>query len=181
MRNIPWQYDQEFLDDYKVKSKVIAELGFCLVSMDWIEQFARWIGDRKCVEIMAGSGALSYALQEVGVQIIATDNYSWTMKWDTWTEVEDIECTEAIRKYDNAEIYIMSWPYMNDSAHQALLTMREVNPDALMIYIGEGDGGCTADDTFHGSIEEIEDSAIDRVNDIYPRWPGIWDRLFLVR
>lgn len=33
--------------------------GFCFLSYNWIRPLAAWIGDRRCLEIMCGSGALS--------------------------------------------------------------------------------------------------------------------------
>lgn len=92
-----------------------------------------------------------------------------------------VDCIDAIEKYKDTDIFIVSWPYMDDTAHRALMKMREVNHDAIMIFIGEDSGGCTANDDFYDSIQEIDNMKINSINCIYPRWNGINDRLFLVK
>lgn len=178
------------VDTFVLRSLVIREQGFALVANNWVSRLAKWINGRKCVELMAGCGSLSYALQQNGVDIIATDNFSWetneavyenwTVNKNYWLDIENIDCIEAIEKYKDADIFIISWAYMDDTAYRALLKMREVNPSAFMIFIGEGCGGCTANDDFYNSIIEVDDMAIHMINAIYPRWNGIHDRLFLV-
>jgi hypothetical protein len=52
----------------------------------------------------------------------------------------------------------------------------ETEQPEFVLYIGEGGGGCTADDRFH----ELLDSGYDEIVccDI-PTWPGIHDRVFM--
>jgi hypothetical protein len=52
----------------------------------------------------------------------------------------------------------------------------ETEKPEFVLYIGEGWGGCTADDKFH----ELLDSGYDKIVccDI-PSWPGIHDRVFM--
>ena len=79
---------------------------------------------------MCGSGALSYALQACGVQLIATDNFSWQENasfWyeHPWTDIQLMDCLEAIREYGSrTDLVICSWPYMDDTCYQALLESR---------------------------------------------------------
>ena len=99
---------------------------------------------------MCGSGARSYALQACGVQLIATDNFSWQENasfWyeHPWTDIQLMDCLEAIREYGSrTDLVICSWPYMDDTCYQALLEMRRAIPVAQMLYIGEPAGGATA-------------------------------------
>jgi hypothetical protein len=163
------------------------EIGmFGFVSWKWINPLAEWIGKRKCLEVMAGRGWLSYALRQKGVDIIATDNFSWANsdypKWkETVTEVENIDAVEAVKKYGkDVNIIIMSWAYMDNTAFQVLKTMNEVNPDALMIYIGEGKGQSTADDMFYEHFQLVYDEVFYReVHQNYERWEGWYDRIYL--
>ncbi|MBS4199128.1 hypothetical protein KHA93_05595 [Bacillus sp. FJAT-49732] len=48
---------------------------FANVTVDWVHHLAKWIGTRKCLEVMAGYGYLARLLNYFGVDIIATDNY----------------------------------------------------------------------------------------------------------
>ena len=173
-KQIPEFYPNEMvnnfnMDRYTLRSDFIKTIGFTLISNDWIKPLSQWIGNRKCLEVMAVSGSLSFALQQQGVDIIATDDFSWKYdsSWNNdknyWTDIENIDAMEAVNKYGkDINIIIMSWPYMDDTAYRILLNMRKVNSNCIMIYIGEGMGGCTADDEFFENIQEIDDEKFER-------------------
>jgi methylase of polypeptide subunit release factors len=194
-KNIPDSYPEKMINNLNrlvSRDKLIKEMGFVLVSNDWIKPLSDWIGKRNCLEIMSGTGALSYALQKQGINIIATDDYSWKVDesnnqdfyWreKLWTEVENLDAIEAVKKYgQETNIIIMSWPYMDNTAYKVLQTMREVNPFCMMIFIGEGPGGCTADNDFFDSIKEIEDKGFINAISNYKQWLGIYDYPKLVK
>lgn len=159
---------------------------FCFVSWKWINPLAKYLNDKKCLEVMAGRGWLSYALQQKGINVKATDNFSWHNKmfplWnDTVTDVEDIDAVKAVEKYGKEIDYlIMAWAYMDNTAYQVIKKLYEVNPNVQIIYIGEGHGGCTADDDFYNHFEIIEDEDFyDNVSKNYQSWEGIHDVLLL--
>ena len=197
---------------YELRDQFIEAGGFCLVSYDWVRKLKDTIiKDGKCLEIMAGSGMLSKALKDVGCDIIATDNKAWGefphKKFNTWfrepfTDVEEIDCIDAIEKYGkDVDFIIVSWAYMDDTCYRALLKMREVNPDCLMIYIGEY-GDCCADENFTEAaesfdihwfehkkdgkepivenLEEIYDNLVE-VRKLYKQWYGIHDDIYIVK
>ncbi|NMA84055.1 MAG: hypothetical protein GX962_09355 [Epulopiscium sp.] len=185
-RIIPIKYPDFILQDFnisssKLRERLIEHMGYVLLSKIWIEALSRWIGSRRCLEVMAGTGALTCELRKCGVDIVATDNYSWK-KCNTWVHVDEIDAVEAVEKYKNVDILIMSWPpYQNDIAFEVLNKMRMVNPDCRMVYIGEEEGGCTANDKFFSLIEEIEDESFHKVKLEFQNWSGIHDRPFLIR
>lgn len=150
-----------------IRDEVIHLCGFCWLSYNWIRPLAKWIGSRRCLEIMCGSGALSYALQTCGVQVIATDNFSWLENsgcWyeRPWTNIQQMDCLDAIRTYGpQTDLVICSWPYMDDTCFQALLEMRKANPTAQMLYIGEPAGGATASKAFFKAVEAVEDGSFE--------------------
>ena len=186
-----WDFEQHKSFIWGRRSEVVSLYGFCLISYSWITPLSKWIGDRKCLEIMAGHGAFSFALQSVNTSIIATDSFEWENKYRTydfnailWTDVEKIDAVSAIRKYGkDVDIIICSWPpYNEDTATKCLLEMRKVNPNCVMLYIGEGQGGCTADDSFFETVEIVEDETFDNCfNGNYTRWCGIHDYPMLVK
>ena len=192
-KQIPEFYPNEMvnnlnMDRYTLRSDFIKTIGFTLISNDWIKPLSQWIGNRKCLEVMTGTGSLSFALQQQDINIIATDNFSWegNSNWNDnenyWTEIEHIDAIEAVEKYGkDIDIIIMSWPYMDDTAHRILQSMREVNPNCIMIFIGEGMGGCTADDEFFESIQEIEDTEFEQAVSNFKQWWGIHDYPQLVK
>ena len=167
------------------REKYVQNFGFVLYSKDWIKPLSKWIGDRPCLEIMAGSGMLSYFLSLYGVKIRATDNFSWkNTSWFIKNEfsVENLDCIEAIRKYGrDVKFVICSWPYMDNNAFLCLQEMRKVNPKCRMIYIGEGMGGCTANDNFFETAEYIDLNTFDKAVSKYSIWEGIHDNIFLFK
>jgi 16S rRNA G966 N2-methylase RsmD len=160
-------------------------LGFSLISLDWIIPLSKWIGNRKCLEVMAGSGMLSYSLQQQGISIISTDNFSWEGQWNVdknyWTGIQNIDAVKATKKYcKNVDIIFMSWPYMDSMAYKVLKTMRNVNKKCIMIYIGEDQGGCNADDKFFKNINYLECDLFYESVENFKSWYGIHDRPVLI-
>lgn len=186
-REIPQRYNEEFINSFKsIESRfeVIPKQGYPLVTWDWIDILVSFIGDSKCLEIMSGLGTISYALRQKNVDVICTDDCSWDDRWDDnkWTDVERKDAIEAIREYGTSVDYIiMSWAYMDDTAYRCLQTMRETNPNCKMIVIGEGYGGCTADDDYFENIDIIENTMVHKMNDNYQNWMGIHDYIELVK
>ncbi|MGN5650934.1 hypothetical protein [Bacillus sp. Brlt_9] len=159
---------------------------FALVSWKWINPLSEWIGERKCLEVMAGRGWLSHGLRTKGIDVIATDDFSWNgpeyiQTWtDTVTEVEKLDAIDAVKKYGTEiDILIMSWPYMDDTAYRVIKCLNEVNPKALVIYIGEKCGGCTANDEFFNSFSIIEDPKFEIAASHFQSWHLFFDKLFL--
>lgn len=59
--------------------------------------------------------------------------------------------------------------------------MREVNPDATMIYIGEWYGGATASDLFFETANCIDDDSFDIATKNYFSFFGIHDHPYLIK
>jgi len=169
-----------FYDKMISRENIIQLSAFPLISKDWLKILAEYIGNEKCLEIMAGSGMLSYGLREFGVDIIPTDNYSWKQA-NPWMDIEKMDCIDAIKKYGKERKYIiMSWPEMNDNAYKALITMRKVNPNAKMIYIGEF-GECCADENFVNEAKIVDNEFAKRINNKFLSWCGIHDLLLILQ
>jgi hypothetical protein len=168
---------------------------FSRVSRRWVEPLARFIQGAGCLEIMAGKGALAKALNDCGVQITATDDFSW--KWhrnpenkaghraeldELWFGVEEMDCVDAVRKYGIGCGFILcGWPpYRDENLHKSLLSMREVNPECRLIYIGEEKGGCSANDAFFDAARWIEDDKIfNAAAARYQNWQPMRGRIML--
>jgi hypothetical protein len=190
-RQIPYRIPRFFndnmsLDVCMLRNVVIHNLGYAMISWKWTNEVAKWINDRKCLEVMAGTGALSYALKKKGVDIITTDNFSWHLNWQgndkMYTYIENLDAIESVKKYArDVEIIIMSWCYMDDTGYRVLKQMHETNPDCIMLVIGEGHGGCTTDDNFFENLIEIKDYTFRKVQKEFFQWHGIHDYPRLVK
>lgn len=152
---------------------------YAFVSWKWVNPFVEWINGRKCLEVMAGRGWLSHALRLKGVDVIATDDYSWSNNrgWkEPLTEVIDADAVESVNLFGKQiDILIMAWPYMDNTAFKVIKRLYEVNPTAIVVYIGEGPSGCTADKEFHDHFEEVDDEKFYPVVRNYQQWYAIYD------
>lgn len=182
-------YDER-LEMFEFRHQYTKKYGFTLIDKRWISTLINTvIKDGKVLEVMGGSGYLSWALNKMGVNdIICTDNYSWANgtkpEWlnSIPFEVESLDAIEAIKKYGkDIDFLLMSWPYMDSLAYDVLMTLREVNPKATLIYIGEDYGGCTANDDFFEAVEYINRDLATEVNDVFPSFDGIHDRVYLCK
>lgn len=155
------------------------------VSWRWVLPLKEWIGNRKCLEIMSGRGWLSYALKLQGVDIIATDDFSWHkeqfQEWNnTMTDIINMDAVESVKKYGaDVDIVIVSWPTSDNTTYKALKKLYKVNPTALFVFIGEFDSYVSASNEFFDHFLEIEDERFEKAADAYQRWVTFKDRLYL--
>lgn len=152
----------------------IHHCGFALIDKVFARKLAEYIGNSKCLEIMAGLGSLSFALREQGVDIITTDNKdpSWNNCFDRsreWCSVEQIDCIEAIEKYgDEVDYVICCWPPMDCEDLEMQICEACKKHNCKIIYIGEYGDGCNFSYEFFNRITSI--GSID-----IKRWISIFD------
>lgn len=165
--------------------------GFTLMTKKWTKPLANYLKGKRVIELFAGTGSLTKVLQDEGVDIKATDNYSWCEDDEVnfynkemfWIDIEKLDCVKAIEKYNDVDYYIVSWcPYKSEDSVKALETMRKVNPNAIMIHIGEGEDGCTDCDKFFEIEQEIKDEVFEKtVANNFQRYFGIHDEIRLIK
>lgn len=158
-------------------------LGFVSPTLKWAREMKKVIGDKTVLEVAAGTGLVAKFLDSVGVKITATDNFSWYddehigATWQPYFDVKKLDFKDAIKKY-KADYLLLCWPFMNSLAREAAELFTKLNPNGLIIYIGEM-GGCTADEEFEQGIEVID--SLENVNAVYPQWSGLWDQVYLAK
>lgn len=147
------------------------------------------------VELGAGIGYWARCLRERGVDVIAYDLFG--EDWQRWFQPSRLErdgrylhnvieegaeprlWTEVLRgdvnvllKHPDRALQLV-WPtYADPFAERALQAYR----GQRVIYVGEGDGGCTGTERFHELLgrewEEIADAPV-------PQWDGLHDHLWV--
>ena len=181
---LPTEYNPIILNNLDIRNLIISLQGFSLTDDNWVFKFAKWIGNRNVLEIMSGLGVLSYGLREKGVSLISTDDYTAT-NFDfnkLWTNIEKLDALSAIERYGkDIDIIIMSWCYTDETGYECLLKMREINPNAVMIYIGEEPNKSTGSKNLYENMIQIQDKDIDKINLVYPKWNGITDKIYLIK
>lgn len=167
-----------------LREYAVFRMGFSVVTKKNCCILADIIKEHKVLEVMCGLGSYTATLRSFGVNVIATDDMSWidydTSKYQGWKhhawihDVINIDAVEAVKRYGkDVNFIIMSWPPQHsDLAYRVLQTMRVVNSDCVLIYIGEKKGGCTADDDFFDNYIYISEQfdEINKLRESYHNW-----------
>lgn len=175
-------------DSFEYRERYCAKYGYVLLSKELIDALVGYLHDKKVLSVMSGSGYLERHLKDNGVDIIATDDYSWCNRCPEYFNdakengVENMDAVEAVKKYgDWADVILLCWPYMDRGAYDVLMEMRN-HPNTIMLYEGEDIGGNTADGYFFSEADFIySDPETEKINKVLPRWCGIHDWFYLVK
>jgi hypothetical protein len=125
----------------------IIEFGYVVPTYELISTIKAM--DTKWVSVGSGLGFIEYLLHKNGIDIIATDIqkpiYNPYFRRSAYIDIVELSAYDAIKTY-NRNI-ILSWPCMdNPWAYECI---RQIKSGTKLIYIGEGFGGCTADNAFN--------------------------------
>ncbi len=105
---------------------------YCFYSKELIGELKTLIGDRTCVEIAAGDGTLARFLKDQGVNVIATDDLSWSHAIKYPENVENLDAKHALAKY-SPKVVICSWPPPGNTFERQVFLNKDVD---LYIVIG---------------------------------------------
>ncbi len=129
---------------------------WALVDQKWTQELANWIGEKECLEVMAGNGLLAKALECKGVSTLATDDKSWDDPENepfVFCDIKKLDAIEAIKVYGDCDVLIMSWPPPNVSISFDVLKVW--GSDKPIVFIGDKAGGMTACDEFYKYFKPI--------------------------
>ena len=96
---------------------------YCFYSRQLVEALAALIASRTCLEIGAGDGTLTRFLADSGVNITASDDYSWKHDYPDFVVRRDAH--EALREYA-PEVVLCSWPPAGNTFEQQVFRTRSV-------------------------------------------------------
>ncbi len=168
--------DEQFarrIAGFYLRDHFVANFSWAIPSKPAINLIKQFVDEDIVLEINAGLGLWSKLLQDEGTNIIATDPYEYKDK-TSYTTVVRADHFESINKFGNeANVLMTCWPdYNKNYAAEAL----DIFKGNKLIYIGESWGGCTADDSFHASLNKIWQL---KETEAIPQWTGLRDRLHL--
>ena len=105
---------------------------YCFYSRSLILALATLIAGRRCLEIGAGDGTLARFLQDDGVKLTATDNWSWpnSVHYPQW--VQKLDAAAALRTF-SPEVVLCSWPPARNDFERQVFKTKSVQ---LYIVIG---------------------------------------------
>jgi tetratricopeptide (TPR) repeat protein len=129
------------------------------------------------VEIGAGTGYWAGLVKNAGGDIVAFDVEPIPSKGNIWhmrakkqfAKVQLGDETET-RRFPDRTLFL-SWPPETNRCAYNALTHFTGN---RLIYVGEGEGGCTGTKEFHDLLKR-EWTLVKRMD--IPQWPGVYDQL----
>lgn len=157
------EYDREkHLTTRLVRESYVGQ-SFVLLTDEFIGSLQRLCHDfSNIVEIGAGIGWLGHWLGKYGVKIQASiDNKTWPdFPKDQYLDiVVEMDSLEYILHHPEVELFLLAWPQEDNLATRI---WQALQPGQRLLYIGEGRGGCTANNAFFDLLHghEVENNAI---------------------
>lgn len=167
---------------FMIRKEYISRFGFYLISQPFLNTCADLFQDMNILEVGAGTGFLSQQLKNLNLNISAVEqnihNNSYGFNHSYFDLIED-NAIDFLKHHSEFDLIIMSWPNYNSSfAYDILKNMR---PKQKLLYIGEGYGGCTANDQFFDLLEKrtVKLPETNLLQQYSSSWSGIHDFPFL--
>lgn len=165
---------------YLEREKLVTKYAWAVPNEEVLQEIAQY---SPLIEIGAGTGYWSRLLEDRGADIVAFDTKPPTPLPDgtsnnryckpfTYFEVR-LGGHEQVSKFPTRTLFLC-WPVMDNMSSLALSTYQ----GKYVLYIGEGNGGCTGNDNFHMQLRHhwVETKYVP-----IPQWSGIYDRLYVYR
>lgn len=152
-----------FLDvDIIVTKMYVKEYGNVILYEKFMDELVKFLEGKKVLSITSWLGVLQYHLKKRGIDIITTD---FDLLPDNNRSVIIMDTMDAVRSYGKEVDYVLcaNPPFLSDEPRYAIETMRKVNPNLVMIYIGEYRGGWNADYRFFDAVQHIRDTNADGI------------------
>lgn len=174
------------LDDMESRTSLTTKYAWAIPSnqtLVWIRDALTKAGNTRLVEIGAGSGYWAYMLGQLGIDVVCYDktllngyekNNFFDQDAHTFHPVFRGTAARAAKHPDR--VLFLCWPpYSNDMAFDALSCYE----GDWLLYIGEFEGGCCADDLFFQALAEDWEEVEVHYDMI--QWSGINDYAALYR
>ena len=172
----PFGYRSFSIERFRAREEMIETYAFSVPTHDVLKTIVQHAP--RIVELGAATGYWAKVLSDCGADVVAYDHVKPGTK-NTYFHGQEIARWFPVRHGDidtlsahEDRALLLSWPPMDDTAARAVEAWR----GGILVYVGESQGGCTADDAFFGRLEadfeEMECLAL-------PQWPGLHDYVYI--
>lgn len=175
----PMQFDRRSGREYR--ASLVRRYSWAIPSPDALLFVAQHASGAGLVEIGAGTGYWAHLLSELGVPVLAFDeapprkghrDNHWHQNTPALFPVT-IGNTRTALDHPDRSLFLCWPPYASSMAAMALGDYAEAGGTRL-IYIGEDEGGCTADPDFFSALyagwTRVAEHAL-------PQWSGMHDQI----
>lgn len=180
---------EHFSTLYTIRSFYVQNFGYSLLNEKFINDLSTYLQDKKVLDVCAGTAFLAHQLKKQNVDIVAVDKYLPEQNGygfqKTYMPIFQDDSVDYLKTLGgNFNSIIMSWPDYDTSFAREIL--EQMKPGQELIYIGEGYGGCTADDSFWDLLEQIavvDSHATDLLRTNHHSFPSIHDKptVFIIK
>lgn len=164
--------------------QVIEEFGFPIVTDALVDSLAIIGREMPILDAGCGTGYLAWELKQRGVTVLPVDPEPFTFINATpkrqWLEPVRLPAQQvAVQHPDHA--LLLSWPSLKRPWPLETLQAYTQAGGQCLILIGEGRGGCCADDTFYDWLHSGDSPWQDVVEVPMENWVGIHDHCLIYR
>lgn len=155
-----------FIREKGIFLSLVASKGiYCFYSKSLLRYLEKVINHRPCIEVAAGDGTLSLLLQERGVAIQATDNYSWAkqIRFPSW--VQKISADDALQQM-NPEVVVSCWPPPGNHFERKIFETPSVQ---TYIVLGSRSPGATGNELTYKQVKNFSRREAEEMSKaVYP-------------
>ncbi len=162
------------MDAWKARKELVSRYAWAVPCLEALEEVAK---HGPIIEIGAGAGYWASLLKQLAVDVVTYDSHPVGERVNPYHEL----CAkpwvkvlaggpEKVAEHPERTLFLCWPPYDDDMAVECL---RPYTGDTVL-YIGEGEWGCTANAAFH---DELNDSFEEERTVWLPNYDGIHDRL----
>lgn len=165
---------------YIQREVFVGKFGFVIPITEVLDAIASLVGRNSVLEVGSGSAYLASRLAARGIDIRCSDNNPVAEGENFYNfecshmPVERLSGGEAVASAPET-IILLTWPsYESDFGYEVARALR---PRDVLIYNGEGPGGCCATDAFFDELSKLEylPTESDALNDNHVQWHGVHD------
>lgn len=168
---------RSFHHAWNFRSQWVYKNCWFLLTAEVCDTLAQFLQGRHVLEVFAGSGYLGHHLRTTG-KLASYRGYDLRRYRFKGTARKNAFMA-PIKK---ADVILMTWPEYD--TNDAYRIVRKMVPGQILIYQGEGYGGCTGDDTFHEYLHDhftYLNEISDRLDEGHLRFNGINDQWHVYR
>lgn len=166
-----------FTDSYQVRCRYTGRIGWFILTTEVKEVLVNFLKGKSVLEVGSGTGYFAAHMKQGGVGDYNAVDIWDPFYWDEGTTRYFGIDGDSLDYIDNSyDVIVMNWPPYNEPfAHQVV---KKMSKGQVLIFEGEGSGGCTGDDDFFNYLDEHftpMKELDDELNEHHIRFPGIND------
>jgi len=142
---------------------------YCFYSAALVRRLTKLIGPRETLEIAAGDGTLTRLLKERGVDVVATDNQSWSRSIDYPDHVARQDAVSALRAR-KPQVVVCSWPPVGNVFEREVFRTPSVETYIVVGSSRETGSGNWFDYRRQTGFQFVHDYSLSRL--VLPRYQG---------